>query len=136
MTVSDLYGVVKALHIASVTVFIGGLLSLSAASAAMQSGSPDRGHIQKVLRWNRCATTPALLMLWITGAVLAAVGHWFPTQWLFAKVPLALSLSGLHGWLSGRLRRLQQPLGQHFWTVPVAVVAVTISIVFFAVLKP
>jgi len=102
----------------------------------MQPGGLDSGLIQKLRRWNRHATSPALVLLWTTGLALATLGHWFPTQWLLAKVPLALGLSGFHGWLGGRLRRLQQPLGQQYWTIPVAVVAIAIAIVFIAVLKP
>lgn len=91
----------KAVHVAAVLIFIGGLFAQSFAVA----GQRDGGTVVLVSGWDRRVTVPAMLLVWLTGATIAAEGAWFGSPWLWAKLAFVLALTGLHGVQSGRLRR-------------------------------
>jgi uncharacterized membrane protein len=95
---------VKAMHVAAVLIFIGGLFAQSFAVA----GQRDGGTVALVSGWDRRVTVPAMLLVWLTGATIAAEGAWFGSPWLWAKLAFVLALTGLHGVQSGRLRRLRR----------------------------
>src|SRR5690606_22616026 len=118
-------------------LFVGGLLSLSLFLVALtREGSHLPALAQRLRRWDRAVTAPALLLVWALGITLASVGGWYASGWLQAKLVLVVLLSGLHGILSGRLRRLSGAgPGLSRWTLPLLIVAVT-GIAFLAVLKP
>ncbi|MEG3152626.1 CopD family protein [Sphingomonas sp. ZT3P38] len=94
----------KAMHVAAVLIFIGGLFAQSFAV----SGQRDGGTVALVSGWDRRVTVPAMLLVWLTGATIAAEGAWFGSPWLWAKLAFVLALTGLHGVQSGRLRRLRR----------------------------
>jgi uncharacterized membrane protein len=129
---------VKALHVACVLLFIGGLFSQSFAVAEGQRGNP--GTAALVAIWDRRITVPAMLGVWLTGAVIAAEGVWFASPWLWAKLVLVLALTGLHGIQSGRLRRLRRGEPVRMLARDVRVVAysacATALIALLVVLKP
>lgn len=129
---------VKAAHVASVLLFIGGLFVQSFAVASGRRA--DTGAMAIAGRWDRWVTTPAMLAVWLTGAVIAAEGGWFASPWLWAKLLFVLALTGLHGLQSGRLRRLRRgdPSLAGMQAVPVApfVAFAAASIALLAVLKP
>ncbi len=91
------YLLLKALHIAAMVVWIGGML-------AVALGPPGHGW-----RWDRLVTTPAMLLALACGIALAMTGGWFPARWLVVKLGFVLLLAALHGVLAGRLRRGQPP---------------------------
>lgn len=97
---------VKAVHVASVLIFIGGLFSQSFAVAAGQRA--DAGAAAIIRHWDRRVTVPAMLLMWLTGAAIAVEGGWFESPWLWGKLAFVLALTGLHGVQSGRLRRLRR----------------------------
>ncbi len=96
----------KAFHVAAVATWIGGMLMLSLAVAALPASAPGNSPvIDAVARWNRFVTSPAMLLAWGLGVALAIQGDWFTEPWLLIKLPIIFALSGVHGALSGRLRR-------------------------------
>jgi uncharacterized membrane protein len=97
---------VKALHVACVLIFIGGLFLQTFAVAAVQRGETKATAL--ALIWDRRVTRPAMLLVWLTGAAIATEGGWFASSWLWAKLVLVVALTGLHGVQSGRLRRLRR----------------------------
>jgi uncharacterized membrane protein len=97
---------VKALHVACVLLFIGGLFAQAFGAAAGQRS--DAVTAALVSAWDRRVTVPAMLVVWLTGATIAAEGGWFGSPWLWAKLVLVLALTGLHGLQSGKLRRLRR----------------------------
>ncbi len=102
----------KALHIAVVMTWVGGMLvaavTITAARSASANGAVERSGILSAVRsWDRAVTAPAMLLAWIVGLTLALKGDWFPAPWLLAKLALVFLLSALHGILSGSLRRLE-----------------------------
>jgi uncharacterized membrane protein len=132
------YLLVKAAHVASVLLFIGGLFSQSFAVAAGQRG--NAATVTLVRHWDRYVTVPAMLVVWLTGAVIAAEGAWFGSPWLWGKLVFVLALTGLHGVQSGRLRRLQRgaPLQTRIQAVHIAafIASSAAIIALLVVVKP
>ncbi|WP_454254040.1 CopD family protein, partial [Pseudomonas sp. Marseille-Q7302] len=97
---------------------------------------PGTVAIARVRRWDRAVTTPAMLLVWVLGFMLAMTAHWLADHWLQAKLVLIVILSSLHGVQSGRLRRAEnQTLGAGRSLAPI-VLAISMTIAVFAVLKP
>lgn len=96
----------KAFHVAAVATWIGGMLMLSLAVAALPASAPANSPIfDAVARWNRFVTSPAMLLAWGLGIIMAIQESWFTETWLLIKLPIIFALSGIHGALSGRLRK-------------------------------
>jgi putative membrane protein len=131
-----IYPIIKALHLVSVFLFVGGLL---AGALQLASASPaPAGTVRNPLQWHRHITTAAMFGAWTFGLMLAELGHWFPAPWLIIKLALVLALSALHGVLTGRLRRVEASLATSDDTAfPWAgvVMLLVAGIVFLAVLK-
>ena len=137
--------VLKALHVAVVLAWVGGLLMLALLLGALASAPalrlPQERRLVIVVRaWDRCVTAPAMLAAWALGIAMASHAGWFGAPWLWGKLAFALGLSGLHGVLSGTLRRLTGDNGR---AVPAvlrfaapATVAAAAVIAALVVLKP
>lgn len=84
--------------------------------------------------------SPAMLLVWTLGLALASQGGWFAEPWLMLKLSFVLMLSGLHGVLSGTLRRLARAGGSPVPPVlrhgPAVIVASVLLIVIVVVIKP
>ncbi|SFQ32792.1 CopD family protein [Variovorax sp. 770b2] len=138
-----IYLFLKAFHITAVIVWVGGMTALWLALANLSRtfqivGPEERRWLVAIQRWDRRVTSPALLLLWIFGLALASRGGWFGATWLWLKVPLAVTLSGLHGVLAGSLRRSLRDasLPHPQWAasaawMPYGVIAVIILLVTF-----
>jgi len=135
----------KAAHVASVLLFVGGTFAMLLAVAALgmrQSGETDpAGSLRAAVRWwDARVTLPAMVAAWGTGLGIAMAGAWFPSGWLIAKLVFVFLLSGLHGVLSGRLRRFD-PQGTPASTRPAPhlaalTLASVLGIVVLAIVKP
>ncbi|AOJ36383.1 CopD family protein [Burkholderia metallica] len=127
---------IKAVHVAAVVTFVGGLLML-AVGVRIANFAVHRA----VRRWDRTVTAPALALVWIAGIALALNGHWFGAAWLSVKLVVVAALSVLHGLLAGTLRRMER---DDLVVVPAswpeyaagAVVAATAIVVGLVVIKP
>lgn len=135
----------KAFHIAAVVTWIGGMLVAAVTIAAFSgSGAATKGSdraaaLEAVRRWDHWVTSPAMLLVWALGLALALEGGWFAEPWLMLKLGFVLMLSGLHGVLSGTLRRLAQAdwlPGPSLRHIPAAIVASVLVIVIVVVIKP
>ncbi|MGU3780743.1 CopD family protein [Burkholderia metallica] len=126
----------KAVHVAAVVTFVGGLLML-AVGVRIANLAVHRA----VRRWDRTVTAPALALVWIAGIALALSGHWFGAVWLSVKLVVVAALSVLHGLLAGTLRRMER---DDLVVVPAswlghaagAVVAATAIVIGLVVIKP
>ncbi len=106
----------KALHLAAVISWAGGLLMLSVllgfmARQPLPLGAGARPLLAAVQRWDRWVTNPALGLVWLLGLTLAWRGgwigaHWSSAYWLWAKLVLVTVLSALHGNQTATLRRM------------------------------
>jgi protoporphyrinogen IX oxidase len=141
-----LYLYVKTIHVIAIVALIGGMLLL-AFTLSLVSGADGRvpsdreaAFIARVRRWDRMVTSPALGIVWIAGITLMALGDWYQSQWLMAKLVFVIVLSALHGIESGALRRragapataLSTPLR---YAVPVIAVCLVL-IEYLVVVKP
>lgn len=141
-----MYDWIKALHVISVLLFAGGLVALLVASMALGERAPaaeDQSRLMRatVRKWDMWVSQPALGGVWVFGLWAAFSGGWFTEPWLQIKLVFVLILSGLHGNLAGRLRRLDLTATQARSIVPSPIVTATILVSFavigvMAVVKP
>jgi protoporphyrinogen IX oxidase len=130
-----IYLLIKAVHVTSVLVFVGGLLML-----VVLGSTPNLVGARALRRWDGWVTSPALLLMWITGLTIASQGHWFEEAWLAIKLAIVTCLSAMHGMLAGALRRSErgaEPKTTGFvrYAAPATVAAVAI-VTFLVVVKP
>ncbi|SOE08554.1 uncharacterized membrane protein [Hoeflea halophila] len=141
-----MYDWIKALHVVSVLLFAGGLVALLVASMALGKRDPAAEDQSNKLRatvrkWDMWVSQPALAGVWVFGLWAGLSGGWFTEPWLQVKLVFVLILSGLHGNLAGRLRRLDLTATQTRSIVPSSIVTATILVSFaiigvMAVVKP
>ncbi len=111
------YPWVKAAHVTFVIFWMAGLFLLPRFYVYHQEaavGSPeDRAWIEREARVRSIILTPAMILVWVLGLMLAFnVGAW--TQgWFHAKLALVIALSAYQGWLGVYGKKLangQRPL--------------------------
>ena len=96
---------VKAAHLTFVIFWLAGLFLLPRFYVYHQEtavGSPeDRAWIEREARVRSIILTPAMLLVWILGLMLALdnSGGVLGTYWFTAKLALVLALTGYQGWL-------------------------------------
>src|SRR5580692_6889122 len=103
-----MYEWIKAFHIIAVIAWMAGMLYLPRLfvyHCAAEIGS-RQSETFKVMerRLLRAIINPAMIATWVLGLTLAFEGGWFAAHWLQAKIGLVLGLSGIHGFLTGRVR--------------------------------
>ncbi|MEQ5777735.1 CopD family protein [Thalassospira sp. NFXS8] len=96
-----LYLVIKSAHLLAVMTWISGMVAV-----ALFLIRPSPAAISAFRQWDQYVTAPAMLVAWVLGLTLAYMGGWFGDAWLWAKLVLVVVLSGMHGALAGRLRRV------------------------------
>jgi putative membrane protein len=103
---------VKAAHLTFVIFWLAGLFLLPRFYVYHQEapvGSPeDRAWIEREARVRSIILTPAMLVVWILGLMLALdnSGGVLGTYWFTAKLALVLALTGYQGWLGHYGRKL------------------------------
>lgn len=95
-----LYDLVKAAHLITLFIWVGGMIAVTLALRY-----PALIHMKSLKPYDRAVTTPAMILALIFGISLGVLGGWFTSAWLILKIVLVLGLSGLHGALVGKLRR-------------------------------
>jgi uncharacterized membrane protein len=135
----------KALHVAAIVGWIGGMLvsSLYLSMLVTCSRPPAAGAppmIEIVRAWDWKVTTPAMLLAWALGMTMAVQAGWFSSRWLMVKLALVFGLSALHGVQSGTLRRMarsanRSPPALLRYSAPAILVAIVVVAVL-AVVKP
>ena len=108
---------VKAAHVTFVIFWMAGLFLLPRFYVYHHEttvGSPeDRAWIERESRVRSIILTPAMLVVWVLGLMLAISLHAFSTGWLSAKLLLVILLTGYQGWLGlygKKLAQGQRPL--------------------------
>lgn len=137
MNLAEFYPWLKALHVASAIVFVGGVLTVSVFLNAVAKSEIEASVIaQAVRRWDQVVTSTAMLLVWALGLVIALDVGWFTNLWLQAKLVFVVILSAVHGMQSGRLRRLAggaEVSGTRF--APLILVSILV-VATLAVVKP
>jgi len=111
------YPWVKAGHLTFVIFWMAGLFLLPRFYVYHQEtalGSPeDRAWIEREARVRKIILTPAMIIVWLLGLMLAFnVGAW-SEGWFHAKLLLVIALSAYQGWLGAygkKLARGERPL--------------------------
>jgi|EP01035_Chromulina_nebulosa_P042283 putative membrane protein len=107
-----MYEWAKALHVIAVISWMAGMLYLPRLfvyHCEAEVGS-KQSETFKVMerRLLTAIINPAMALTWIFGLYLAWSGHWFTAGWFHAKLTLVLVMSGVHGFLSARVRDFAQ----------------------------
>lgn len=139
------YLVFKALHVATVLIWISGMLvgavTLMVLSALPVPRSENATNAIAIVRnWDRKITTPAMLLAWAFGIYMAVTAGLFYAPWLNIKLLIVIVLTALHGMLSGGLRRLfidpdRQASTRLRYAGPIILVSIVL-IAYLAVAKP
>jgi putative membrane protein len=103
-----MYDWMKALHVIAVISWMAGMLYLPRLfvyHAAVAAGSGE-SEMLKVMerRLLRYIMNPAMAVAWIAGLSLVWAGNWHVAHWFQAKFLAVIALSGVHGFLAGRVR--------------------------------
>jgi putative membrane protein len=140
----DLYLWIKAIHVIAVISWMVGMLYLPRLFIYHTSAEP--GSIQsetfKVMeqRLLRVIINPAMMVTWVLGLWLAWKGFGFSGGWLHAKIALVVVLSGVHGYLSGAVRKFAEDRNdrsaRHWRLVNEVPTVLMIGIVILVVVKP
>ena len=109
-TLAALYPWLKAGHIIFVVFWMAGLFILPRQMLYCLDaapGSPEEARwAERIGLLRRMILTPSLVLVWLLGLLLAsAIGAW-DQGWLHAKLLLVLALSGFHGVMIARARRM------------------------------
>jgi putative membrane protein len=106
MTSLDLW--IKSLHIVAVISWMAGMLYLPRLfvyHASAKVGS-ELSETLKVMerRLLKGIVNPAMIVVWITGPLLAYRLDYFESPWLQAKLTLVVGLSAAHGYFATQVR--------------------------------
>jgi putative membrane protein len=111
------YPWVKAAHVTFVIFWMAGLFLLPRLYVYHQEtavGSPeDRAWIEREARVRSIILTPAMLVVWILGVMLAFNIDAWSQHWFSAKLALVVALTAYQGWLGvygKKLARGERPL--------------------------
>jgi len=103
-----MYEWAKALHVIAVISWMAGMLYLPRlfvyhCDAEIGSRQSETFKLME-RRLLKAIINPAMIATWILGLYLAWAGHWFSSGWFHGKLTLVLIMSGVHGFLSARVR--------------------------------
>ena len=108
---------VKAAHVTFVIFWMAGLFLLPRLYVYHQEttvGSPeDRAWIERESRVRSIILTPAMILVWILGLMLAFNVDAWSQGWFHGKLALVIALSAYQGWLAAYGKQLangQRPL--------------------------
>jgi len=106
------YPWVKAAHVTFVIFWIAGLFLLPRFYVyhheTLAGSVEDRAWIEREARVRSIILTPAMLIVWVLGLLLAVQIGAFGQHWFDAKFALVLLLTGYQGWLGAYGRKLAE----------------------------
>jgi putative membrane protein len=101
---------VKAAHVTFVIFWIAGLFIVPRYYIHHQATTPgsaeDRAWIEREERARTIILTPAMLIVWVLGLMLAVHLNLFGQPWFSAKLFLVVLLTGYQGWIGAYGRKL------------------------------
>ena len=104
------YPWVLAAHVTFVIYWIAGLLLLPRFYVYHQEttagSAEDRAWIERERRTRKIILTPAMLVVWVLGLMLAFNIGAFSQAWFHAKLALVIALTGYQGWLGAYGKKL------------------------------
>jgi putative membrane protein len=139
-----MYEWIKAFHIMAVIAWMAGMLylpRLMVYHAESQTGS-IQSETFKIMerRLLKGIINPAMIATWLLGLYLAWTAFGFKGGWLHGKLLLVFVLSGIHGYLVGRVRAFAEDRNDkspRFYRILNEVPAVLMAlIVILVIVKP
>ena len=101
---------VKAAHLTFVIFWMAGLFLLPRFYVYHHATTPgsaeDRQWIEREDRARTIILTPAMIIVWVLGLMLAVHLDAFHQGWFVAKLVLVIGLSGYQGWITAYGRKL------------------------------
>jgi putative membrane protein len=99
---------IKALHVLAVISWMAGMLYLprlfvyhTAVARGSEASETFKTMERRLLK---AIINPAMIVTWLSGLYIAYAFGYFRAPWLHAKLGLVVILSGVHGYLAGRVR--------------------------------
>lgn len=139
-----MYEWIKAFHVLAVISWMAGMLYLPRlmvyhAESAVGSIQSETFKIME-RRLLKGIINPAMIVTWVLGLYLAWAAFGFKGGWLHGKILLVVMLSGIHGYLVGRVRDFandRNTKSARFYRIINEVPAVLmIGIVILVIVKP
>lgn len=110
---ADYYTWIKAVHLISMVIVVGGMLLNGFLFRNVAPTSSDAARIYgAALAFNRYFVGAALALVWIAGLTLVWLLGVHKDGWFIAKFVIVLILSGIHGAQTGRLAKLARSPGE------------------------
>jgi putative membrane protein len=107
-----LYPWLKAGHIIFVIFWVAGLFMLPRFYVYHQESAPgsdeERRWIEREKKLRKIIITPAMILVWICGLLLAHTIHAWSQPWFLAKFAIVVGLSGYHGWMVDYGKKLER----------------------------
>ncbi len=104
------YPWVRAAHVTFVIFWIAGLLLVPRYYVYHHESTPgsaeDRAWIERERRARNIILTPAMILVWILGLMLAFNIDAFHQGWFLAKFVIVIALTGYQGWLGSYGKKL------------------------------
>lgn len=104
------YPWVKAAHVTFVIFWVAGLLLVPRFYVYHQEtaagSAEDRAWIERERRARNIILTPAMIVVWVLGLMLAFNVDAFAQPWFHAKLAIVVALTGYQGWIGAYGRRL------------------------------
>lgn len=105
---SDHLDWIKAFHVISVIAWMAGMFYLPRLFVYHTETAPGSAESErfKVMERKllRTIVNPSMIATWVFGLTLAIVTEVYHEHWFQAKFALVVIMSGLHGYLAGRVR--------------------------------
>lgn len=139
-----MYEWLKAIHVLAVISWMAGMLYLPRLMVYHVDAPP--GSVQsetfKVMerRLLRGIMNPAMIVTWVLGLYLAWAAFGFKGGWLHGKILLVVLLSGVHGYLVGRVRDFANDRntksGRFYRVINEVPAVLMVAIVILVIVKP
>lgn len=138
------YAWIKAAHVIFVIFWIAGLFLLPRYyiyhQEAPAGSDEERKWIERERKLRNIIITPAMLLVWTFGLILASIVDAWSQGWFHAKFLLVLLLSGYHGYMVGygkKLARGERPVSGKALRIMNEVPGVAaVLIVILVIVKP
>ena len=139
-----MYEWLKVLHVLAIISWMAALLYLPRlmvyhveAPVGSQQSETFKVMERKLLNG---IMTPAMIVSWVVGLYLAYAGFGFKGGWLHAKIALVLLMSGMHGFLIGRVRDFANDRnsrsGRFYRVINEVPAVLLVGIVILVIVKP
>jgi protoporphyrinogen IX oxidase len=105
----EYYYWIKAVHLVSIIILVGGMLMNGFLFRNVTPGTPESDRILgAAVTFNRAFIGTALGLAWIAGLYLVWDSGYYRDGWFMVKFVLVFILSGIHGAQTGRLSKMRQ----------------------------